>query len=198
MDWMKILKEVRSWVIIIVAAVFIAALLNSQVFAMATVEQQSMETTLTEGQKLIINRLSYRNRIPKRGDIIVFYSEDEIGSFLDEFGRSLKNIFSFFNRDASDERLVKRVIGIEGDVVDIRDGSVYVNGEIIKEPYAKGLTESGSLKLPVTIEENQLFVLGDNRLVSLDSRAFGPIDLKQVEGKAIFCIFPPNRLGRVE
>lgn len=197
-NWVKILKEIRSWVIVLALALLLSALINSQLFAMATVKEVSMQDTLYADQMLVINRLSYRNKTPKTGDIIVFYQNREIGSFTKEFARSLINIIPF-TKSGEDirDRLVKRVIGTPGDVIDIIDGDVYLNGEILEETYVKGITEEEGFELPVTVSENQLFVMGDNREQSMDSRAFGLIDISHVEGKASLRIYPFNKLGKL-
>ncbi|NLP15871.1 MAG: signal peptidase I [Clostridiales bacterium] len=194
----KILKEIRSWIIIIGLALFLSALINSQFFAMATVKEVSMQDTLIAEQRLVVNRLSYIKKSPQNGDIIVFYMNREIGSRLQEFFRSIGNIFSVFGRkEESRDRLVKRVIAVPGDVIDIIDGYVYVNNERLDEPYIKGITEPGSFKLPVTVGEDQLFVMGDNRESSMDSRDFGLIDFSHVEGKAVLRIYPFNKFGKI-
>ncbi|NLO09463.1 MAG: signal peptidase I [Clostridiales bacterium] len=196
--WVKILKEIRSWIIILALALVLSALINSQLFAMATVKEVSMQNTLYADQMLVINRLSYRNKTPKTGDIIVFYQNREIGSFIQEFIRSLKNIIPFAKSDEEiRDRLVKRVIGTPGDHIDILDGDVYLNGELLDEPYVKGITEEDGYELPLTVGENQLFVMGDNREHSMDSRAFGLIETSHVEGKATFRIYPFNKLGKL-
>lgn len=197
--WMKILKEIRSWLIIITLALFLSVFINSQIFAMATVKQVSMQNTLFEDQMLIINRLSYNNKLPKTGDIIVFYQNREIGSFGKEFLRSLNNINPFNKaKDEVRDRLVKRVIGIPGDTINIIDGNVYLNNELLDEPYVKGVTMEGKFELPVTVEDNQLFVMGDNREESMDSRAFGFVEMNHVEGKAVFRIYPFNKFGKLK
>lgn len=194
----KILKEIRSWVIILALALLLSAFINSQLFAMATVKEVSMQNTLYADQILVINRLSYRNKTPKTGDIIVFYQNREIGSFTKEFVRSFINIIPFTKSGENiRDRLVKRVIGTPGDVIDIVDGNVYLNGERLAEPYVKGNTEEEGFPLPITVSENQLFVMGDNREQSMDSRAFGLIDISHVEGKASLRIYPFNKLGKL-
>jgi signal peptidase I len=196
--WVNILKEILSWLIIIVIALLLSTLINSQLFALATVKEVSMQDTLFEGQTLIINRLAYKNKLPKKGDIIVFYQSREIGSFAREFLYSLKIINPFKkDEDESRDRLVKRVIGIPGDVIDIIDGHVYLNGELLEEPYVKGITMQADFRLPVTVGDNQVFVMGDNREHSMDSRSFGLVDISHIEGKAVFRIYPLNKFGRL-
>ncbi|HBY71484.1 MAG TPA: signal peptidase I, partial [Lachnospiraceae bacterium] len=135
----------------------------------------------------------------KRGDIIIFLENEEKGNIIDNFIRSVKNRFSSSDEIAAEqERLVKRVIGVAGDEIDIQDGYVYINGERLEESYVNGITLPGNVKLPITVGEGELFVIGDNREVSRDSRDFGPIDVKQVEGKAVFRVYPFNQIGKVE
>ncbi len=197
--WRKVLKEIGSWCIVLLLALLLSVLINSQLFSMATVKEVSMQDTLYEDQVLIINRLSYRNKTPKNGDIIVFYKSREIGSFTQELVRSFKIITPFFKSDAySRDRLVKRVIATPGDLIDIVDGAVYVNGERLSEPYVKGITLESGFSLPVTVGEDQLFVMGDNREESMDSRAFGLIDISHVEGKASFRLYPVNKMGKLK
>lgn len=86
---------------------------------------------------------------------------------------------------------------MEGDVIDIRDGYVYRNGEKLDEPYVKGSTEPKGGTLPLTVGKDELFVLGDNRVVSIDSRELGLINIKQVEGKVVFRVFPFDRMGKM-
>lgn len=193
----KVIKEILSWIAVIVFAWVFAALVNSQLFSIAAVKEVSMQDTLFENHRLVINRLSYKKSNPKTGDIIVFYRNREIGGFSQELLISLKQILPFTNKESRD-RLVKRVIGTPGDVVDIRDGFVYLNGELLDEPYVKGVTQEGDFDLPVKVGDNQLFVMGDNREYSLDSRDFGLIDISHVEGKVVFRFYPFNKIGKLK
>lgn len=87
----------------------------------------------------------------------------------------------------SGEYYVKRIIAMEGDTVEIKDGNVYVNDELIDEPYVKGKTleEKGGVRYPLTIEEGQIFIMGDNREGSMDSRSFGVVGMRQIKGKVL-------------
>lgn len=194
----KILKEFGSWILILALALLLSILIKSQIFTMATIKDISMQNTLYADQRLVINRLSYKKNKPKTGDIIIFYKNREIGSFTQEFVHSLRNIIPI-NKSEEEirDRLVKRVIGTPGDLIDITNGYVYLNGNPLEEPYAKGFTEEDVFDLPVTVGENQLFVIGDNREHSMDSRAFGLIDMNHVEGKAILRIYPFNKFGKL-
>ena len=201
-NFKKAAKEIRSWIFSILGALFIALFINSKVFANAEVQQSSMESTLFSEQYLIVDKFSYNFSEPKRGDIIIFLKNEEKGSIIDETLRNIDSIISKLkdNKEAkaSHSRLVKRVIGIEGDEIDIKDGYVYLNGSKLKEPYVKGDTFIREFSLPVKVGHNQLFVLGDNRPVSEDSRSFGLIDINQVEGKAVFRVYPFEEMGRVK
>lgn len=194
-----VLKEIRSWIIVIVTALGLSFLINSQVFASVQVQYSSMENTLFEDQRLFIDEITYKFTNPNNGDIITFFESEEKGSIIDDFARLMDQIVQSVDQKSNvdeHERLVKRVIGVEGDVIDIRDGYVYRNGEKLDEPYVKGTTEAKGMKLPVVVGKGKLFVLGDNRVVSVDSRELGLISIKQVEGKVIFRVYPFDRMGK--
>ncbi|MDS0528446.1 signal peptidase I [Clostridium sp. SHJSY1] len=197
----KVIKEARGWILSILVALSITAIFNSRAYAKVQVQQSSMENTLHNNQQLIIDKLSYNFTEPKRGDIIIFLQGKERGSIIDD---TLETASKLISGDQENNRLVKKVIGIPGDEIDIKDGCVYLNGEKLDEPYAQGETlveqESPLNKQPeykIKVEENKLFVLGDNRPVSMDSRIFGLIDKSQVEGKAIFRVYPFNEAGKI-
>jgi signal peptidase I len=194
----KIIKEIRNWIFPILGAFLIASLINSKVFARVQVQQKSMENTLYSNQQLIVDKLSYNFSRPKRGDIIIFLEYEQRGTIIDDTVIFVNNIKSLFKNTDEDKRLVKRVIGVPGDEVNIKDGYVYVNDEKLNEPYVKGETFTQELTFPITVPDNKLFVLGDNRQVSKDSRAFGLINYNQVEGKAIFRVFPFNKIGAIK
>jgi signal peptidase I len=201
MDGKNIIKEISSWIVIILVVLIAAITINSKLFAKYIVEQSSMEDTLFHDQHLFVDKLSYYFREPKRGDIIIFLEEEEKGTILNDTVRTFDGIVAALNKEVKEDkhkRLVKRVIGVAGDEVDIIDGYVYLNGEKLKEPYVKGETKRQEFNLPVTVKEGKLFVLGDHRTVSVDSREFGLIDLKQVEGKAVFRVYPFNHMGKIK
>lgn len=202
LDKKKVIKEIRSWFFSILGAFFIVTLLNTKVFAKVQVQQSSMENTLFENQQLIVDKLSYNFSEPKRGDIIIFLEKEVKGNIIDDALRNIDSMASLFsgskNLNELHPRLVKRVIGIEGDEIDIKDGYVYVNGNKLEEPYVNGETLKGDFKLPVKVGHNKLFVLGDHRSVSTDSRTFGLIDIEQVDGKAIYRVYPFDKLGSIK
>lgn len=201
-DKKKVIEEIKSCIFSILGAFFIATLLTSKVAAKVQVQQSSMENTLFNNQQLIVDKLSYSFAEPKRGDIITFLENKEKGTIVDDALEIVDSIVSIFDNDKArierNHRLVKRVIGVAGDEIDIKDGYVYLNGKKLEETYAKGETFSRKFKLPIKIGKNKLFVLGDNRVVSKDSRTFGLIDCNQVEGKAIFRVYPFNQIGKIK
>lgn len=129
------------------------------VIGVSFVKGDSMEPTLHNGEFVLYMRISPEYKV---GDVV-----------------SVKI--------PSGEYYVKRVIAMAGDTVDIRDGNVYVNGEALEEPYVKGRTEAqeGVVEYPVTLEKGQVFILGDNREESTDSRTFGVVGERQIKGKLV-------------
>ncbi|EOR25886.1 signal peptidase I [Clostridium sartagoforme AAU1] len=198
MNYKKIINEIKGIALTILGSIIIVAIVNTEVLASAKVQQESMENTLYSDEKLIVDKVSYNFTTPKRGDIIIFFDNEEKGNILEEGYEYLKEIASISYNTDTRTRLVKRVIGIPGDEIDIRDGYVYLNGSILEELYVKGETYSRDKEFPIKVEEDTVFVLGDNREVSKDSRNFGLVNINQIEGKAIFRISPFNRLGFIK
>lgn len=163
-------KELREWTLTLGSAVLISFLIQNYAFAQVRVEQHSMDTTLAEGQRLVENRLVYRFYEPARGDIVIL------------------------NGPETDRRLVKRIIGLPGETVDMKDGAVYINGERLDEPYATGQTYPGIIKLPLVVPAHSYFVLGDNREKSEDSRNLGTMSKDSVEGKAVLRLYPLDQI----
>ncbi len=194
-----LLREVWEWIIVFAAAFILVSLLNTAVFATTQVRQTSMQDTLMEGQHLFIEKLTYLFSGPTKGDIIVFIENQYPRNYIDRVKVFLKDVSQVFVpvEQKTNVRLVKRVIGIPGDEIDIRDGSVYRNGERLEEPYVKGITYTREAIFPIKVPEGKYLVLGDNREVSKDSRTFGLIDRTQIEGKAVFRFWPFNKFGVV-
>jgi signal peptidase I len=146
------------------------------------VKEHSMENTLFPNDYIFLSKQAYSlGGEPRRGDIVVFRSD-----IINESDGTVKN-------------LIKRVIAVEGDTVEIHDGVVYVNGEALDEPYTKdGYTEG---QMPeITVPENDLFLLGDNRQKSKDSRdpSVGYISESKLIGKAVLRIFPISDFGPIK
>jgi signal peptidase I len=144
----------------------------NMISARIRVDGASMEPTLVSGEYVIVSKISYRLGSPQRGDIIVFH----------------------FPRDPKEE-YIKRVIGLPGDEVEVRHGSVYVNGQLLDETYLKVTTNYNGTW---TVSADQLFVLGDNRNNSSDSHDWGTVPMDYVVGKAILVYWPPPSWGLVD
>jgi signal peptidase I len=157
----------------ILPALLIALLINVFVGQATRVEGQSMEPNLHSDQRLVVEKLSYHFHGPQRFDIVVIKMPSQ-----------------------GDELLIKRVIGLPGDTVEIRDGHVYINGELLQEPFTNELTQPGRYSR-VTVPPLHIFVLGDNRGRSNDSRSFGPVPIANVIGRAWLSYWPPEKVGLV-
>lgn len=154
----------------LVFSAVIAWLLVNFVIQFCVVNQNSMSPTLEHGERILINKVSPKYRLPVRGEIIVFTDP-----------RNPRQL------------LVKRVVGLPGDVVEIRNGVVLVNNEPFPEaPTVRKYRED---RAPVSVLPGSIYVLGDNRPASLDSRDLGPIPVKNIEGFALIRIWPFNRAG---
>lgn len=135
----------------------------------------SMKNTLLEKDYILVNELQYVFAKPARGDVAVFHPPDT------------------YKGDKED--LIKRVVGIEGDLIAVKDGKLWRNGEPIDEPYIK---EEIAADFPETrVPKGHCFMMGDNRNDSFDSRYWGPVPLKNYVGKAEFIFLPPQRAGRI-
>lgn len=148
------------------------------------VNGQSMDLTFRDGEYLMTDKISYRFGLPKRGDVIVFEAPPAAqcpeGAGCD---------------------FIKRVIGLPGDTVEVKNDHYYVNGKLLSEPYldASVLTKPFNYTQngPVLIPEGSYFVSGDNRPHSSDSRMWGPVDFKKIVGKVFFRYWPINRIGPI-
>jgi signal peptidase I len=171
-----ILRVLREILETMIPAVIIALLINLLLAQATRVYGQSMEPNLHTDQRLVVEKISYNRwwpvRSPQRGDVVVF------------------------RVDPNADLLIKRVIGLPGDRVEIRAGQVLINGELFNEPYIS-LPTFGDYG-PVDVPPLYIFVLGDNRGFSNDSRAFGPLPLDNVIGRAWFSYWPPDQWGLVQ
>ncbi len=190
----RVIREVIEWFLYLFSAFIIASILHTQVFAMTVVDQSSMEDTLIEGQKLVMERISYKIHEPVRGDIIVFLQDEETDGILERVKIFFNDISLKLKKQKREDRLIKRVIAVGGDELTIKGGYVYVNGEKMEEQYIKTLTPNEMVS--EIVPEGYVYVMGDNRAVSKDSRYFGPINLDHIEGKVVFRLLPLNEMGK--
>jgi signal peptidase I len=167
----RVIHEVLGYIIAIISAVILAILIRIFVFEPFIVPTPSMEPTLMVGDRVIINKLSYKFGIVERGDIVAFNSTIE-----------------------EDKDLVKRVIGLEGDEIMLtHEGLIFVNGEKIMEKYLISGENIEYLNETFEVGENEIFVMGDNRNNSFDSRYFGMIPEENVFGEFLIVYWPPSR-----
>lgn len=189
---MKVLKEIGSWLFYIVIAFIIASLLNVFVFQITRVQGSSMVPTLHNGDLYIISKLGNAvNAEPDYGDIIVIDSRtDRIRTIGDDFSDILNyNVLTTFIRhNTEDIYWVKRVIGLPGDVIELCDGVVFRNGEALLEEYINHEEYPVYEDTEITVPEGYLWVMGDNRNHSSDSRVIGCVPVENVIGKLKFRI----------
>ena len=174
----SILKELMGWIVYIVIIVGLAWLIITFVGQRTQVSGSSMETTLSDGDQLIVDKISYRFRDPKRYDIVVFPYQYEENTYY-----------------------IKRIIGLPGETVQVIDGYVYIDGEQLDEHYGNEvMLDPGIAEDPVTLGDDEYFVLGDNRNNSQDSRAAngGGIHRKDLLGRAWIRIWPLSGFGVIK
>jgi signal peptidase I len=165
------MHEALGYLIAVIGAVILAILIRIFIFEPFIVPTPSMEPTLMVGDRVIINKLSYKLGSIERGDIVGFHSTIE-----------------------EDKDLVKRVIGIEGDEIMLTgDGNIFVNSEKMMENYIMSGQSIEYLNKTFVVGENEIFVMGDNRNNSFDSRYFGMIPEENVFGEFLIVYWPPSR-----
>jgi len=165
-----ILKEILAYIIVILTAVILATLVRVFMFEPFIVPTPSMEPTLKVGDKVIINKMAYKFGSIERGDIIAFH-------------------YTIEKKD-----LVKRAVAVEGDEITLTsEGEIYINGEKIDESYLPAEHNVLYSNQTVNLDEDEIFVMGDNRNDSFDSRFFGPISENDIFGEFILIYWPPSR-----
>ena len=169
----SIWKELRSWGAYLVIAMLLSYVIITYVGQRTKVEGESMLPSLEHGDNLIVDKLSYHFTEPERYDIVVFPYEEDV-------------------------YYIKRIIGLPGETVQIIDGEVYVNGQLLGETYGRETMEyAGIAEMPIQLGEDEYFLLGDNRNHSADSReaSVGPIEKERLLGKAFVRTWPLDRIG---
>ena len=174
----NIIEFFKDWILPIIVAIILAQFIKKFIFQPTKVEGLSMYPTLDEGDRLISTSIPYYFNKPKQGDIIIFKSP-----YNDQ------------------EAYIKRVIGVEGDNIRIEDGSFYINGKKLEEPYLdKSVNTYPSYNGINTwkVGDKEFFAVGDNRDNSSDSRDFGPVSKDEIIGKANFRFWPIDKIGVVK
>ncbi len=175
----NVVRETISFIIYIGIVFLLTYLVIHYVGQRTQVSGSSMEATLSDGDNLIVDKISYRFHDPERYDIIVFPYKYEKNTFY-----------------------IKRIIGLPGETVQIDEqGNIYVDGEVLDESYGRGgILDPGEAEEPITLEDDEYFVLGDNRNASSDSRdpSVGKILGEDIIGRAWVRIFPFNKIGFIK
>jgi signal peptidase I len=167
-------RGLLDWVVVIGVALLVAFLVRTFVLAHFVVDGHSMDTTLHDGDRVFVNKLSYRLHDPRRGDVVVLH---EING-------------------GTDRDLIKRVIALEGETIEVRNCVVLVDGRVLEEPYLDPQLVTpgncGGDYGPTAVPDDHVFVMGDNRAGSQDSRsdAVGPIDVDDIVGRAFVVFWP--------
>lgn len=167
-------RFVGEWVVVLVGAVAFALVLRAALFQAFWIPSESMESTLQLQDRVLVNKVSYRLHDVNRGDVVVFRRPDD--------------------EPAEIRDLIKRVIGLPGETIEGRDNAVWINGQRLEESYLADdevILPFG----PVTVEEGHVFVMGDNRDESLDSRFFGTVPEDRIVGRAFVLFWPIDRAG---
>ena len=181
-------KSVVEWAVVLVGAIGLALLIKAFLFQAYYIPSPSMNPTLLEGDRILVNKLSYNLHSVNRGDLVVFSAQEET---------------------TGKDDLIKRVIGLPGEFVTVGDGKMEINGGLLLEPYLPLQTEINSFATPVNcvnrpeetsgcrVPGDHVFVMGDNRSNSRDSRFFGPVPIEDIEGRAFIRIWPLGDMKRL-
>lgn len=191
------LRAVVEWVVVIGGAFLLAWTIQTFLFQPFRIPSGSMIPTLDVGDRIVVNKLSYRFGDPDRGDLVVFTTPDCEDSTSPDWANC--TIVGEY------DDLVKRIVGLPGDRLAIADDGVYIDGERLEEPYVEpgamtvaqppyGCTFPGTPEEPYVVPEGMVFVMGDNRGNSLDSRCFGPVSESSLVGRAFVVIWPFGHL----
>lgn len=201
----SVLKKIIEWSFCGIFAVFLAIIIRYYLIAPAVIKQKSMSPMLIEEEKVLLNRF---NKEYTRGQIITFEAPSIINNNINPlnpvaiYENNTNNILEDFTYDFLDigkKSYIKRIIGIAGDKIKIENGIVYVNENEFVEKYLTPGTSTISVNYNnITVPEGYVFVMGDNRNDSIDSRYFGCIPIEKIEGIVCFRYWPLNRFGKIK
>ena len=166
-------RALVDWIVVVAVALTVAFLVRGFVLAHFVVDGSSMDSTLASGDRVFVNKLSYRLHDPRRGDVVVLHQIN----------------------GASERDLIKRVIALPGETIEMEDCEVRIDGRVLVEPYIDQTVVSatcGGDFDPVTVPDEHVFVMGDNRSGSQDSRSLGPIAEDDLVGRAFVVFWPQS------
>ena len=208
------LREIVEWIYCIVIAIILAVLIKYFVGTPTVVKMSSMYPTFKQNERLILNRI-YRtvDKIPQRGEVITFESpsvtlvssdevdlENPVAKYENEPEGWIAR-FWYYAIEFNKTSYIKRVIALPGEHIQIKDGKVYINGEKLEEDYLGENVETNALEgvfTDIIVPEGTVFVMGDNREQSADSRRFGCIPFEKIESKVWIRFWPLNRFGIIK
>ena len=205
-------KDILEWIYCIVIAIVLAVLIKYYLGTPTVVRMSSMYPTLEQSDRLILSRIDKtRKKLPERGDIITFEEpsrnidlseidmENPVAKYENE-PQGWWNKFVYYVLEINKTSYIKRVIGLPGEHIEIKDGKVYINGTELEEDYlTPGLeTPASGPFTDFVVPENCVFAMGDNRTRSTDCRVFGCIPLKKIESIVAIRIWPLDRWGHVD
>lgn len=185
----------KEIIVLGIVAILTAVLLTNYVVQAFFIPSVSMENTLQVNDRVLVNKLVYNFRDPKPGEMVVFTSPDKDQADVPDagpVGRVLNDVAQGLGLRSSVQDLIKRVVAVEGQTVEVKIGSVFVDGKQLNEPYRKDILPIPDYP-PFKVPEGTVFVMGDNRNQSHDSRAFGPVHKDTIVGKAFALIWPMQR-----
>lgn len=205
-------KDIIEWIICILVALILALLIRYFIGTPTVVKMTSMKPTLLPEQRLILNRWTRTtNKMPERGDIVTLEAPSkklatDTSNVVAVYDNEPTNWFSkfvYYFLEIGKESYIKRVIALPGEHLEIKDGKVYINGEELDEPYLQDnvVTQAGTEQNPyydLIVPENCVFVMGDNRSGSTDSRSFGCVPLDKLEGTVWIRFWPLNLFGKID
>lgn len=206
------LKDALEWAACIVVAVVLALIIRYYIGTPTVVENSSMYPTLIDGQRLILNRMARTfSDTYERGDIVTLeapsisritsYDASEkqpIAAYYES--KNIFERFSYYVLEINKTSYIKRVIGLPGEHVKIDDGKVYINDKLLDEPYLQDgiITPESGAFYDLIVPEKTLFLMGDNREKSMDSRSFGCVPYSKIESKVWIRFWPFNLFGKVD
>jgi signal peptidase I len=187
-------RNVVEWLVVIAGALIVALVIKTFLLQAFFIPSSSMEPTLKVGDRVLVNKLSYRLHDVNRADVIVFSSPPTEGQTVE--GCSGQPVTIRPTSPIKEKDLIKRVIAVGGDTVEERDDKVYVNGQALDESYLPPGTATPDFSFPcIKVPDGRVFVLGDNRDNSEASNVFGPIAESSIVGRAFVLVWPLSDLG---